>query len=97
MADTELHFGGIIDVTNSPQVIRFLNAAPRGDQSRGKFINRGSATVYIGWNKTVSADANAGDDKCYLLSGESVDIPRSVAYASVATASSTAKLIYTAT
>jgi hypothetical protein len=97
MADTELHFGGIIDVTDTPQVVRFLNAAWRGDQSRGKFINRGEATVYIGWNKTAVANNTAGDDKCYLVKDESVDIPRSVSYASVATASSTAKLLYTAT
>jgi hypothetical protein len=97
MADTELHFGGIVTVTNSAQTLRFLNTATRGDQSRGKFINRGAATVYIGWNKVAVANNDAGDDKCYLANGESIDIPRSVAFASVITSADTAKLLYVAT
>jgi hypothetical protein len=61
----------------------------------GSLLNKGAATVYIGWNGvTVAADDTAELNKAYLAANEAVRIPSGADSFTHKTAVGTAKLVF---
>lgn len=88
-ADATVSTGAVID-SSSVQAMCTIQSG-----KRGCLVNKGSATVYINWaGGTVDATTDAGNNKAYLDSSDSIRIPSNVKRFTHATASSTAKLIF---
>jgi hypothetical protein len=61
----------------------------------GSIVNKGGATVYIGWNgATVAADTTAQVNKCYMETNDAIRIPSGVSSFNHKTAAATAKLLF---
>lgn len=77
MADVNLTEGDVIAVpaAATPQVVVSPNAGQTG--YRGTLVNKGTKTVYFGWNSaTVVTDKAAGAHKGWADAGEAIRIPQ---------------------
>lgn len=89
LADSSASIGAVID-SGTVQATFTVNSGVTGS-----ILNNGAATVYINWaNGVVEVNTNAGDNKCYLASGDSIRIPSKIKKFSHATSAATAKLIF---
>lgn len=81
--------GAILDSTIAAEVVTLRPGMG------GSLLNKGAATVYLGWNASdVAANTDAAVNKCYLAAGDSVRIPSGVSSFAHKTAAATAKLIF---
>lgn len=96
MADFLANFGGVIDVDDTARKIKFTLENKDSDTSRGSLKNEGAATVYLGWNKEAidALDDTEEADKNFIVSGDSIRVPKYCSYVTAQTAAGSAKLQY---